>query len=69
MNLFIATLGTETNTFASQLTQLSDFWVERPSDEQHGQRPLRLYTEALAIWRQFAADNGWVLTESLAAFA
>jgi microcystin degradation protein MlrC len=69
MRVFIATLGTETNTFASFPTSLDDFkrgfWTDEGID-----------TVAPSPWampakrfRQHALDRGWEVVESLHAFA
>ncbi|RME56241.1 MAG: M81 family peptidase, partial [Caldilineae bacterium] len=67
--LFIASLGTETNTFSPFVTSYQDFadtyLVHRG---QHGPDPF-IFAVPLLTWRRLAEERGWDVTESLCAFA
>ena len=69
MKLFIASLGTETNTFAPMPTghrSFEDTMVFRRDATRHAPQ---LFTEALHVWQRKAKERDWVVFESLAAFA
>ncbi|MEZ4640640.1 MAG: M81 family metallopeptidase [Caldilineaceae bacterium] len=69
MKLFIATLGTETNTFSPFITSAQTFeetYLTRGGG--HGEQP-NTFAVPLAIWRQRAEALGWEVVESLCAFA
>ena len=69
MKVFIATLGTETNTFAPMPTALRDFESQTFHRGDATRHPPSLFTEALHVWRRRAEERGWHVTESLATFA
>ena len=69
MKLFIATLGTETNTFSPFVTSAQTFeetYLTRGGG--HGETP-NTFAVPLVIWRQRAEALGWDVVESLCAFA
>ncbi|MDB5542284.1 MAG: microcystin degradation protein MlrC-like protein [Devosia sp.] len=69
MRLFIATLGTETNTFASFPTGLDDFkaclWAEGNIETF----PASPWTSPGQIWLERGREEGWEVVQSLFAFA
>jgi microcystin degradation protein MlrC len=69
MRVFLATLGTETNTFASFPTGIEDFrrglWVEKGA-MSIGPNP---WIAPAQRWVQRAGEAGWEVVESLHAFA
>ena len=69
MRIFLATLGTETNTFASFPTALRDFqrgfWVENGIDSVPGSP----WAGPAKQWVKRAREAGWEIVESLHAFA
>lgn len=69
MRVFIATLGTETNTFASFPTGIEDFrrgfWVETTVAEA----PPTPWAGPAQQWLKRATAAGWEVVESLHAFA
>lgn len=69
MKVFIATLGTETNTFASFPTGLSDFrsalWVEGGIAGE----PEWPWTAPQQLWLRRCAELGWETAEGLHAYA
>ncbi len=62
MRVFIASLATETNTFAPMPTSLNDFSVVRDGNYTSEHIPP-------AVWARMAREKGWDVTESLTAFA
>ena len=69
MQVFMATLSTETNTFCTMPTAMSGF---EDYFLRHGtatEEPPNLMTEALHVWRKKAVALGWDVVESLAAIA
>ncbi len=69
MKLFIANLGTETNTFAPMPTGYANFaetYLVRGGD--HGDTP-NVSATPLIIFRQKAEQRGWEVVESLCTFA
>ncbi len=69
MKLFLACLGTETNTFSPFPTGYRTFeetCLVRGGN--HGHDPF-LFAVPLILWRQLASRNGWSVVESLCAFA
>lgn len=69
MRLFMATLSTETNTFASMPTAMSgfeEFYLRRGTATQDAPN---LMTEALHVWRARAEALDWDVIESLSALA
>ncbi len=70
MKLFMATLGTETNTFSPMPTARSGFAETLLNlDRNASSLPPNLFTEALHVWRRRAEAKGWEVVESIAAFA
>ncbi|WP_371225762.1 M81 family metallopeptidase [Roseovarius sp. 2305UL8-3] len=69
MRLFMATLSTETNTFATMPTGMAGFeaYYLRHGTATHD--PPNLMTEALHVWRARGEALGWDVVESLAAIA
>jgi microcystin degradation protein MlrC len=69
MRIFIACLGTETNTFSSiptGLTAFADVMLRRGDGSTHGTHP---FSVSLGIWRRMAEARGITVAEGLAAFA
>lgn len=69
MKLFLACLGTETNTFSPFRTGYRTFeetCLVRSGN--HGSNPF-LFAVPLVLWRQLASERGWSVVESLCAFA
>jgi len=69
MRVFIACLGTETNTFSPLPTGWDTF---RETMLFHGdatQHEPMLFSEPLHVWRREAEARGWEVVESVAAFA
>ncbi len=69
MKVFIATLGTETNTFAPLPTARRAFEDVMMYDGDATRHTPNLFTEALHVWRRRAEERGWDVVESLATFA
>lgn len=69
MHLFMATLSTETNTFAPMPTGLKGYHDYFYREGTATQEPATLMTEALHVWRNQAKARGWQVTESLTAIA
>ncbi|WP_375572546.1 M81 family metallopeptidase [Seohaeicola saemankumensis] len=70
MKLFMATLGTETNTFSPIPTARAGFADTLLNlDRDASTKPPNLFTEALHVWRRRAEEEGWDVVESIAAFA
>ena len=69
MRVFIATMGTETNTFVSFPTGLDDFrrglWVENGIEHE----PASPWSAPAQTWLRRARERGWEIVESLHAFA
>ena len=69
MRVFIATLGTETNTFASFPTGLDDFrrgfWTEDGIESV----PTSPWSAPAKVFRARALAAGWEVVESLHTFA
>ena len=69
MKLFLACLGTETNTFSPFLTGYRTFEETcLVRDGNHGQTPF-LFAVPLILWRRMASERGWSVVESLCTFA
>ena len=71
MCVFIACLGTETNTFSPLPTGWDTFretMLFRDGDKATDHEPM-LFSEPLHIWRKEAEARGWEVVESIAAFA
>ena len=69
MKVFIASLGTETNTFSPFLTGYRNFeetYLVRGGE--HGDEPF-IFAVPLIVWRRRAVERGWSVVESLCAFA
>ncbi|MFZ5918409.1 MAG: M81 family metallopeptidase [Chloroflexota bacterium] len=69
MKTFIASLGTETNTFSPFLTGYQNFeetYLVRGG--AHGDDPF-IFAVPLILWRRRAAERGWDVIESLCTFA
>ena len=69
MRLFIATLGTETNTFASFPTGLDDFRRGFWNEADIGSIPGSPWAMPAQRWLAHATDLGWEVIQSLHAFA
>lgn len=69
MRVFLATLGTETNTFASVPTGLDDF--RRGLWEENGiaAAPPTPWSAPARLWLRRAQEEGWEVIESLHTFA
>ena len=71
MRVFIASLGTETNTFSPLPTgwdTFRDTMLFRDGDKATDHEPM-LFSEPLHVWRRQAEARGWEVVESIAAFA
>ena len=71
MRVFIASLGTETNTFSPLPTgweTFRDTMLFHDGDKATDHEPL-LFSEPLHVWRREAETRGWEVVESIAAFA
>jgi microcystin degradation protein MlrC len=69
MNVFLASLGTETNTFSALPTGYRNFqetYLVRRGE--HGDDPF-IFAIPLIIWRRRAVERGWAVSESLCTFA
>ena len=69
MKLFLASLGTETNTFSPFPTGFDNFketYLVRAGN--HGNEPF-LFAVPLVLWRRQASKHGWSVVESLCTFA
>lgn len=69
MRLFIATLGTETNTFASFPTGIDDFKTCLWNEGAIETLPPSPWTAPTQIWLQRGKELGWDVVQSLFAFA
>ncbi|MEM9497180.1 MAG: M81 family metallopeptidase [Pseudomonadota bacterium] len=69
MRVFMATLSTETNTFAAMPTAMSGFEAYFLRHGDASSMPPNLMTEALHVWRKRSEDLGWEVVESIAAIA
>jgi microcystin degradation protein MlrC len=69
MKVFIATLGTETNTFAPIPTGLRGFEDTLLLRGTGSRETPTLFSEALHVWRRRAEARGWDVIESIAVFA
>lgn len=69
MRLFIATLGTETNTFASFPTGLDDFKACLWSEGTIETLPTSPWTGPAQVWLKRGREVGWEVIQSLHAFA
>ena len=69
MKVFIACLGTETNTFSPIPTGYQTFAESMLFDGDASQQPGQLFSEPLIEWRAMAEAAGAEVIESLAAFA
>lgn len=70
MHLFLATLGTETNTFSPFVTGFRTFeetYLVRGGS--HNPDGPNMFGAPLVTWRRLAERRGWRVTESLCAFA
>ncbi len=71
MRVFIACLGTETNTFSPLPTgwaTFADTMLFRDGLKATDHEPM-LFSEPLHVWRRQAEARGWEVVESIAAFA
>ena len=71
MRVFIACLGTETNTFSPLPTgwkTFQDTMLFRDGNKATDHEPM-LFSEPLHVWRKEAEARGWDVVESIAAFA
>jgi len=60
MKLFMATLGTETNTFSPIPTARSGFADTLPHlDRDATSQPPNLFTETMHVWPRRPARTGW----------
>lgn len=69
MKIFLASLGTETNTFSPFVTGQRDFaetYLTR--NGEYGDEPF-MFAVPLITWRQRAEERGWSVCESLSTFA
>lgn len=68
MKVLIASLATESNSFAPIPTGMEAYKVRILSRDASRQTPF-LFTEPLVEWRRLAEDRGWEVFESLSTFA
>ncbi|WP_108660216.1 M81 family metallopeptidase [Acuticoccus kandeliae] len=69
MRLFIATLGTETSTFASFPTGIEDFKAQLWNEGDIGAEPTSPWSAPAQRWLAAGRAEGWEVVESLHAFA
>ncbi|MEM9009855.1 MAG: M81 family metallopeptidase [Pseudomonadota bacterium] len=69
MKVFIACLGTETNTFAPIPTGYRSFEETMLYHGDATAHPPNLFSQSLHVWRRRAEARGWEVAESLSAFA
>jgi microcystin degradation protein MlrC len=69
MKVFIASLGTETNTFSPLPTGWATFEDTMLFHGDATQHEPMLFSEPLHVWRKMAEAQGWEVVESVAAFA
>jgi len=69
MNVFIAGLDTETNTFAPIPTGPRAFAEGFVAHGDATSRPENYCSAQLYVWRRLAEQLGWTVTESLCAYA
>lgn len=69
MKLFIAALGTETNTFSPIPTAMRGFEQSMLFRGDATQQPPKLFSEALHVWAKAGAAHNMTVSESIAAFA
>ncbi len=69
MRVFIACLGTETNTFSPMPTGLATFAGTMLHHGDATAHPASLYSGPLLVWRRLAEARGDTVIEGLAAFA
>ena len=69
MKLFIAGLDTETNTFAPLPTGRRAFSDGFIANGDATRQPENYCSAQLHVWRRLAVERGWVVAESLCAFA
>ncbi|MEQ9122565.1 MAG: M81 family metallopeptidase, partial [Alphaproteobacteria bacterium] len=69
MKLFIAALGTETNTFSAIPTAMRGFERTMLFRGDATQRPLMQFSEPLHVWRKAGEAKGMTVVESIAALA
>ena len=69
MKVFIACLGTETNTFSPIPTGYETFAESMLFDGDATLQPANLFSEPLIVWRDMAEAMDAEVIESLAAFA
>jgi microcystin degradation protein MlrC len=69
MRIFLATLGTETNTFASFPTGLDDFRRGLWAENGIGEAAPTPWSAPARRWLKRAREEGWEVIESLHAFA
>jgi microcystin degradation protein MlrC len=68
MRVFIASLGTETNTFSPFPTSAQDF-AETYMTRGGGHSEPFIFAVPLVVWRRMAEARGWETVESLCTFA
>ena len=69
MKIFIACLGTETNSFAPFPTGRRNFEESRVFHGDVTRRTPSLFSAPMHVWRRRAEERGWPVVESLFAFA
>ena len=69
MKLFIAGLDTETNTFAPLPTGRRAFSDGFIANGDATRQPENYCSAQLHVWRRLAVEHGWIVAESLCAFA
>src|SRR6516165_12821364 len=69
LNLFIAGLDTETNTFSPIPTGYEAFEECCIAHGDATRRPLNCCSTQLSVWRRMAEQRGWAVVESLCAVA
>lgn len=69
MHVFLATLGTETNTFSSLPTGMDSFRTRLWQRGDIENAPPTASSRPAQLWRQRALDLGWTVSQGLHAFA
>ncbi|MBE7248707.1 MAG: M81 family metallopeptidase, partial [Actinomycetospora chiangmaiensis] len=69
MKLFIAALGTETNTFSPIPTGRTAFLDDLYVEAEASRRSAHWFVGPLKVWRDLGEAAGYEVVESLAAFA
>ena len=69
MKVFLACLGTESNTFSPFKTTLKDFEEQGIYHGRNGTGQKTAWAKVGDLWKKLSEDQGWQVVESLSAFA